>query len=514
MAPRMNGSVELLSAVPSDVRERILSGMRWTVWLSILAIPFTYGTNILLARTSPEAIGTYGLLGIYVSLATCFFYLGGDTVIIKFIPEIEPERRLSFLASYFLVVCLTLVPWLVSAAFWPRGLRYLLGRELAPSFAMLLLILSPIYILYSMSAAALKGTLEFVWAQAILRTLTIGTFFSCAVLYFGHRGLLATHYTELIWSIYLGLAALAGALGLLRLLRLEAWRLHGKQLAFFLPRGFWRYTMAIQQMGVVSFFINRLDYLLILNFGDLAYLGRYVALLTMAVIILVVNNFFLETLLPSLTNLIASRNFTAASEVFSMHMRILFLVNTATTCGLVLLAKPISSVLGPKYSNLSSLLSLLALLIGLASPGSVGGPVLSSVGKQQRNVWIGLGQIGLHVGLFLVLWPRFQLLGAVLAYGTALVISNLVLLFVSRLSAPFPFSVTRDYAMFSIVAIAAKLVQTKVTGLGLVSGLTVWAASMALFLMLGKYRLGECREFLRTFVPRPLGQLQMKPRED
>ncbi len=515
MATRLNGSVELLSTVPAEVRGRILSGMRWTVWLSVLAVPFTYGTNILLARTSPEAIGTYGLLGIYISLATCFFYMGGDTVVIKFVPEIAAEKRLSFLASYFLVICLTLTPWLAAAAIWPEGLHYLFGREVAPPFAVLLLVLSPIYILYSMAAASLKGTLEIVWAQAIVRTSTIGSFALYAVLYFGRRSLLATHYTELIWGIYLGLVALSGTLGLLRLLRLESWRCQWKQLRFFLPRGFWPYTLATQQMGVVSFFINRMDYLLILNFGDLAYLGRYVTILTMAVIILVVNNFFLETLLPSLTNLVAVRNFSAASEVFSMHMRILFLVNTATTCGLVLLAGPITALLGQKYSDLSFPVSLMALLVGLASPGSVGGPVLSSVGKQQRNVWIGLGQIALHIGLFLLLWPRYQLLGAVLAYGLALVVSNLILLIVAKLSVPISFSsVAKNYAMFALVAITAALVETKLASFGPAAGLTAWCAALALFLFLGRYRFVECREFIRCLVPRALGLLPMRPRED
>lgn len=78
---------------PSELRTRIFVGMRWTVWLSILALPFSFGTNVILARIGPEAIGTFGLLAVYISIVAAFLYLGSDSVIIKFIPELAAERR-------------------------------------------------------------------------------------------------------------------------------------------------------------------------------------------------------------------------------------------------------------------------------------------------------------------------------------------------------------------------------------------------------------------------------------
>src|SRR3984893_10785585 len=130
-------ALESLKDVPDHQRRRIVAGMRWTVWLSAASIPFGYGTTILLARTSPEAIGTYGLLSVYIGAVLGLFYLGGDAVAIKFIPELDPEDRLSFLGSYFLIVCLAVLPWLAAAAVWPQKLHYVLGEQASESFEML-----------------------------------------------------------------------------------------------------------------------------------------------------------------------------------------------------------------------------------------------------------------------------------------------------------------------------------------------------------------------------------------
>lgn len=502
MAEKLSATTELLAEVPAQQRERIVLGMRWAVWLAALALPFSYGTTALLARTSPEAIGTYGLLTVYLGLVTAFFYLGGDTVVIKFVPELEAEERLSFLASYFAVICAALLPWLAAAALWPGLLRYLFGQGGSARFHVLILCLSPIYILFCVVAAAFKGMLEIRWAQLLLRLLTVGSFLMYAALFFGLRTVLATHYTGLVWAIYLGLVVVATTLGLRHLLRLHGWESRRKHsLRFFLPSGFWRYTLSNQQVSMVSFFSQRLDYVLLLNFAGLSTLGKYVAITAIATMIPTVNRFFLDALLPSLTNLVASRNLAAASEIFSLHMRILFLANTVTTCGLMLLVGPLTTLLGPTYTPLRPLVVLMVLLVGLSEPGALGGALLAAAGKLQHAVWIRLGQVGLFTVLFLSLWWRWQLLGAVLAYGISTLVSQACLLMVAKRSTPISFSVGKDYVSFAVVTTVMAIVAIGAKPLGLSTGLLLWTVAATLFLWLARYQAAECMRLLRCFVP-------------
>jgi O-antigen/teichoic acid export membrane protein len=501
MNSRPEARTELLTSVPREMRSRIVSGMRWTVWLSVIAAPFSYCTNILLARVGPEVLGTYGLLGVYMSLVTCIFYLGGDAVCIKFIPELEPPDRLPFFASYFTLICLTLLPWLVVAYFWPAGTQYIFGREHNPSFYFVVIALSPVYILFLMVAAALKGTLEIRSAQIVLRMLPIGAFLFYLVLFFGFKPVLAARATGIIWGIFLGITGVAAISGFRRLLHLPSWQGFSRHLRFQIPQGFWRFTLATQQSSVLGFFISRTDYLLIINFAGLSVLGKYVALMTLPSMIPVINNYFLDTLLPSLTNLIAARNWAGASEVLCVHMRILFVISAASTYGLILFAAPLTAVFGSKYTSLVPGVILGSVLIGIASPGLAGGTMLISVGKQQRTVWLQAGQLVFYVLLFFALWPRFQLLGAAVAYGISILVSYLAMLVVAKRSVPIAFAVSKDYFIFAFLATGCATLALLLMPLGVGTGILSWLLALGFFLLIGRYRLAECKQLVGYFLP-------------
>lgn len=501
-------TVEMMEAVPTELRDRIVSGMRWTLWLSILAVPFSYGTSLLLARTGPEVIGTYGLLMVYVGVVSSLLYFGGDAVVIKFAPELETHRRMSFLLSYFLVILGTLFFWLPLAALWPESLRYLFGERGGPRFHLFILWFSPLYILFSLVVAALKSVLEMRWAHILLRTLTIGSFAIYTFLFFAYHGLLATQYAKLIWGVFFGLITLGTLFGLRHLLRSAKWNFEWRGLRLFLPRGFWRYTLYTEQASVVRFFMLRLDLILVLNFGGLALLGKYVVIVSLAEIIRTANHVFTDTLLPSLTNLFASGNPTAASEVFSLNLRILFVVHVAATCALMFLVGPMLTLLGPHYISLRELFVLMLLFAGLSAPGAVGGTLLTSVAKQQRAVWVGVGQLALFIVLFMSLWPRWQLGGAVVASGASEFLSNLVLLAVARFSSPVRFSATRDYVLFAIFGVAASLIALRFVPLNPFLAITAWAGAVGLFLLLAHYTVPECGALIFCFIP--LGSLPRK----
>jgi O-antigen/teichoic acid export membrane protein len=500
MTEKAEALIEILSQVPAHQRDRIMSGMRWTVWLSALAIPLSYGTTILLARTSPEAIGTYGLLMVYIAVIQSLFYLGGDAVIFKFLPGIEESRRLSFLASYFLVICLAAMPWLLAATLWPKKLHYILGEQGGPSFQLLILFLFPICILAWVVGATLKAMLEIGRAQILNRLVTTGFFLICGALFVWARPILADHYTGLVWGIYLSLTALIAGVGLRQFLRLQQMQGACHFRGFFLPRRFWRYTLSLQQLSVVGFFTTRLDFVLVLNFGDLVLVGKYVAVISLVETITLVNRYFLDTLLPSLTNMVAADNLLGASEVLRMHTRILLLVSAATTYGLILLAHPLVLLLGSKYVSLVSLVILLSLLVGLTAPTNFAGALLSSVGKQQRAVWVSVGQVTLYVLLFLMLWPRLHLIGAVLAYGISLLSMKPLLLTIASRSVPFRVTIARDYLTFAAVTLAVGA-GALLKPLGLGGGILAWVASMLSFVALAQYSTSEGRQLAQCFFP-------------
>jgi O-antigen/teichoic acid export membrane protein len=473
--------------------------MRWVLWLTLLSTPFSYGITVLLARTGPAVLGTYATLTVYLGAVTCFLYLGGDTVLIKFLPALPPDRRAPFLLSYTLVIGVWFCACLGALALWPGSLRFLFGATGDASFRFLLVCLAPICLLLNLVVGALKGLLDLQLAHALLRSLTVAQCLVYAVLFLAFPTLLARHYGLLIWGLYLALALVAALLGLLYLVGRRRILLTRAHVAFWLPPGFWAYTASAQAVSVIWFFLGQLDSVLIINFGDLADLGRYVAIMTVPMVARVASNLVIETLMPSLTNALASGGRAAASEVFMMYWRLLLIVNTALGCGLILFVGPISRLLGPEYVARQPLLVLATLLVVLACPGWSGVSLLASAGEQNRSIWIGLGQLVLFLALFAAWWPVWRLAGAVLAYGSSLLASHSALLLAARRNVPLDFSALHEYFKFAAVVTVSAAASAQLP-LGPAMAAALWIVAVGGFLAWARYRPADCLDLLRRLV--------------
>jgi O-antigen/teichoic acid export membrane protein len=485
-----------LADVPTHQRQRLLSGMRWSLWLSALAVPFSAAINLLLARVGPETIGVYGLLSVYIGMITAFVYFGGDTVIVHFIPECRREERASFLLSYLLLVAVLLVLWLGIAYCFPSVLHLALGKTAPGNYQLLLLSLAPITIAYGMVIATLKGMLEIRFSQILSKTLPVLSMLAYGSIYLGDRSVLLRHPSLIVWGTYFGLVAFLTLVGALKLIRLCDLR----RLRFNLPGDFWRYAFTTHQVGICNFLTGRLDYILILNFGGLAIMGQYVAVMSIAATVILIHNFFMDTLLPSLSNMIAGRNDSGAAQVFIMHMRILFLITTTVGGGIMLLGAPITDILGSQYHFIRVPIVLMTMFLGVAAPGIQGGTILACVGLQFRAVWASVLHLLVFIGLFFALWHPWGLTGAVCAYGLAALIGKASLMAIAlRSSRIFP-SVAGLWLKAALVQLVVCMIAVSYTP-GLLSGTVIWVTASAAFLWLSDYQPAEMKALAETFLP-------------
>ena len=149
------------------------------------------------------------------------------------------------------------------------------------------------------------------------------------------------------------------------------------------------------------------------------------------------------------------------------------------------------------------------LFLRPSGPGSAGGTLLTVAGKQQKYVWVIMLQITLMVGLFYVLWPKYGLLGGVLATGSSQVVSQILLLAMARLCGPVTFGIAREYAAFLALAGVAGWVSIRSGGFGILPGILCAGATTIAFFVLGGYSLTELQELLRFVLPgsarKPIG---------
>jgi O-antigen/teichoic acid export membrane protein len=486
-----------LADVPEYQRRRVLGGMRWSVWLSCIAVPLGAIINLLLARIGPATLGVYGLLSVYVGIVTAFLYFVGDTVVIKFTPEVAAENRASFLVSYLSLILLILIPWLSFAYFCPWSVRLLLGDQGGANVNFLLLCLAPIPIAFHMVVACLKGLLEIKFSQALAKTLVLASLLAYGVVILVDRALLVNKPQMVIWGIYLGFTACLAVVGALRI-----WRVcQTKNIHFFLPSGFSRYCIDTQLVSAVSFVAGRLDYILLLNFGGLAVLGQYVAIMTVATGVPLINGFFMDTLLPSLTNMVAARNKAGAGQIFMMHMRILFLVTVGGCSAVMLLTGLVVDLMGPQYATLQRLIIIATLLRGIATPGPSGGTLLVSIGKQRLAVAAGCLQTIVFTVLLFSFWHFYHLAGAILANGVAAIVSGVAMMWLGRRTVDFCPSITGLWIKAAMSLTCVGLIAVWYVELRIVEVGVVWLATMTVFSFASRYKMEELQALCKVLQP-------------
>lgn len=490
-------SVTALSAdiVTPHLGDRLVSGIRWTAWLSVMAILSSFAINVLLARTSREAIGMYGVLSVYVSFVSCFLYIGGDAVIIRFIPRLPNQYRLSFLATYSLSLLVLSLPWILLGHYWPHALTLIFGQEQMP-FLSKVFAFSPLYLLLCITGGALRAILDMRWAILLARSVTLGCLIVVAATFWAAPSVLARCYTQLIWCTFLAVAAIATMGGIARVYK--QYRADLRQLRPVLPNGFWQYTVATQQVSMLGFWSSRLDSLLILNFAGLSALGQYVSILAVTSAIPTLNGFFLESFLPALAHSLAAGDNAAVASVFNFHKRILFLINATTSLGVMCFASLAIAILGPKYVDLREMLIVAALFTGLSVPLTVGGTLLSCVGRQQQAVWVGLIQSALFASLFVACWHHWALWGTIGAYGISLLIGNTMLMILGERCMPISVSIRREYSALFAILVVCTLVVLQLRG---IAAAACWFMALPCFMLMAGYTRQELVCLLRCFLP-------------
>ena len=478
---------------------QLVSGLRWTLWLSVLTAPCGYVTSILLARVGPAAIGEYGLLSLYVAITSVFLFLGGPAVAIRFIPLVQRRDANRFFWSYLIVALLAALPFQVAAAIWPAGLRFVFGEIGTWRFHVLLVFLADIYILFHLVIAGLKGLLELKLAQVLLRAVTVASFLVYAAVYVSMPGLISAHFHLVIWCTYIGITVVITVVALRRFLTLVPPQ--ENRFRLILPDGFWRYTLGLQASSVLGFLSTKLDYLLVLNAGGIATLGRYVALMTLVSLVPMFATFVLDSYLPSLTTLLSAGDVAAAERVTRRYVRLICLSGAGAISFMSIFAGPLVQMLGPHYSELTAVLRIALPFAGVQIGNWIIGTIFSGAGLPQRDAFAKAVRTILFVAAFQPFWQSAHFLGAVWIWGIAETSYQLLGLGLLHGKLRFRLHLFGAYLPMLAVAVSLTYVTRLFDAYGTPAGVAGWLVSMVIFLALARYSQEELAGLWRTVVP-------------
>ncbi len=470
-----------------------MQGVKGSFLISVATLPFGYLLSLVLARVSPEAVGIYSVLGIYLSVVSTLLYFGGGTVSIRFMAELPGQKRLPFFLSYFALTLVAAGLAILIFSTIPHLPTLLLGPRANLGLFQFLLLCSPITLLFFETLAALRGLLQVTFAQALMRAVTFTACLFYGYMLIFHNTQFQRQYIIVIIGFYFALMVAATLVGVRKIWKIVA--SSARRLSWFLPTDFWSFALAVQVPSMLALMQLKIDEMLSLRILGLTQLGIYFVLSQLAGASELLTNFFLDGVFPGLFSLQAAGRLEQNAELYQKTARYVLLICASVGFSLIALSEPLLRFLGTRYASIYPSLLLLLCFVSLDSLGPVNHTLI--VGLKKLKEWTvvqSVRLIGFFI-LFVVFAPSRGIPGVVLARGLAWILAGAVGYRIVLRHLPVKVRIPREYFLF--VGLSFCLAAVCYWRRGLPSNLVLDAAlfltAFAVFLFAGRYSMSEFR---------------------
>jgi len=465
-----------------DNRELVaksISGARWTLLLSAVAIPLGYGTNIILGRITPEALGLYSLVIIASGVISTFFLLGGANVIINFIPTLTKETKLPFLFSYLSVTFFFAILGFAFTILCPSFLEFFFKREITSTVYIYLALLLPTVLLQTFVLATLRAEMDIKAAAISVNAFRIASFFIFAFSYLALPSALKEHTIAFV--------ALTVLMCYFISLFVGAWRLYRNQIRnwllsfrWFFPQDLWRFSLTFY-LGALSFFVvQNVDQIVVLRYLSLKDLGYYRAALVTAGFVQFVPNHLMEAMYPTFCNLIARGEQELLEHVYTKSVAVGWAASGMTGMFVFMFASQVLALFGLDFHQAKSALLILIVGFMLAFPlGAVNGGLLVAQRKTTHTMVLNAIAAVYGTALYVVLTQRYGLLGTALAC----VVSSLLRIGISTMLIYrlFDMKVNRKSLAIPLISFITILAILFLSSYSFTWGIVGWLSGTAIF---------------------------------
>ena len=392
----------------------IVRGLRWSFWLNVVTLPMSFVTNLVLGRASPDVLGLYSAIQIFIAGFQTFLIFGGNAVFTRFVPAMPRERRFSFLLSY-VVIALGIVAsvWCAGMLFARGALESLLARFGSPAPVMVLGVMVSV-VVWAFCSHFLYGVERAPRAAFALKSVVFGYFvfaLSCRTP-LGPAMLGApARWLWIVTTIDYALAALLAAWFVVRLdgtaLRLSP--------GWFLPAGFASVVIYTHLGTVVEFVYSSLSPSMVLLWLDTASLGRLTAALRWVVLVALLPGMLVTVVAPKLARLDADGRRDEALRQARSSVRLADLAVVPSVLALIAFAPQWMAFFGEGYLPYAGLLRLAALSAVFGPTVYIGGGVAIALGALRAYLSASIAYVVASVILNVTLIPRYGLIGAAAA---------------------------------------------------------------------------------------------------
>lgn len=397
--------------VGREVNRRAREGVRWILWITVVAAPMAFLTNTLLARLSPLALGYYGAVVLFSATFQTVGILGGPKLFTRFVPVLARRDRVPFLLSYsVLVLGSFLVVTLVAQLAAPAALASLLERFGGPSVPLAIAVAAVIVVM-TFTSHFLFGVLSGPEASVVARLPVLGFFVAALLGATTFREVAVADPARYLWIATLAVFGASALLASIFAVRTEEFRDAGK-LRWILPAGFWSALAYTHLEGIVVFVYSCLAPAFVLLWIDVAALAPFHAALRYVALFEGLAGLLSAALSPGLAALDSAGLRDAAFAQARRAMSTSLLAVVPIGLVLIFFAEDAMAVFGSQFRPRADLLRVLAVSV-IAPPFSqFGGGMLVAFGAYRAYLVVSSVYVVAAIALVFALIPSLGLTGA------------------------------------------------------------------------------------------------------
>ena len=404
----------------------ILTGSAWALGARVIATGLAMVTSIIIARVyGAEMLGIVAILNSFLVLATIFTVLGTGTSVLRLIPEhlakysptsaFKVYRKTQFLVAGVSLFTGTLL--FLGSGVIAEGVFSKPQLHFYFSLASIFVLFKSLMLLNTSAVRGLRLIRMFAFMQ-ILPQLSMLLTLLALTLFFYHQG-------NPVYAMFASLAV-AGLVGAFTMDWAFKKKTRQEDATQPMPiRDILTLSLPMLMTATMTFIIAQAGVVMLGIFRSEAEVGYYAIAVKLATLTSFVLTSINTMAAPKFSELFHSGNMEELFYVAQKSAKLIFWTTTPILAGLLLLGKPILSLLfGPDFTVAYGALVLLVAGQFVNSISGSTGYFMNMTGNQKvfRNIIIGSAI--LTVGLGIALIPPFGIIGAATAAMVSLIFWN------------------------------------------------------------------------------------------
>lgn len=396
----------------NEVKKKALKSAKWMVITSVLSMFCSYASNILLGQISPETLGIYSAVNVFISSLTTFVGMGGAVVLSNFFPKMDSDVQKTQLLHTYIAISFGM--YLVFAAvivIFPEMNVLLSGGLDGAAKWVALAIMAPLYIAMTIISYLLIALLEARISNIMSKLYTMLLPVVLLIVYLVDKSLLETQLALIIFCSVILSNILAIILGVSFIKREKV---ICKARGFHVPKGFFFFSITTFLQALFSFLYKNADKMFLISLNDMGQLGYYQAIISIFTLVEFIPSLLGNVTIPYFSNILKVGNKKDVEESYERIEKYMLFFLVSCVIGVITLSDVALNMFGKEYVSYKYLLIILVVAKCISSLAFTNTPMMVVLEKNWLRLINSALQILIQFSITFICISKLGILAVVL----------------------------------------------------------------------------------------------------